>query len=84
MTEPLPTLGGALRDEEEPAAAAEAATVRGRAAPEAGASLCDTCLHAPVCAVASAINVLGATGQIVISKCEAFATLGTEAPAATE
>lgn len=34
--------------------------------------LCSGCLHAPVCAVASAVRVLGADDQIVISKCGAF------------
>lgn len=39
---------------------------------------CLTCIHASVCAVASAIRSLGADGQVVISKCAAFFEIPTE------
>ena len=76
------TLGGALRDEEaEEISAAELETERQqKRASEAReeAHLCNKCLHAPVCAIASAIRQLGGDGEVVLSVCGAFATLGIE------
>lgn len=69
--------GDALRDDEDAAATER----EERAATKAKAAIveaekehrCNTCLHLPICAVASAIRVLGAEGLIVISKCGAAA-----------
>jgi hypothetical protein len=69
--------GDALRDDEDVAAAEreERNATKAKAAVEEAAKehRCNSCLHLPICAVASAIRVLGAEGLIVISKCGAAA-----------
>lgn len=45
--------------------------------------LCLKCVHASTCAVAASVRLLGAEGQIVISKCAAFFELPKE-PASSE
>jgi len=69
-----PRVGQFLRDEAEATPAAPPA--RPESLPLApGDPLCPACCHAPVCAVAAAIRVLGAEGQIVVSRCPAFECL---------
>lgn len=70
-----PRLGQFSRDEE-PETAPAAEPVR----PESlalvpGEALCPACVHAPVCAVAASIRLVGGEGTIVVSRCPAFECL---------
>lgn len=77
--------GDSLRDEEDVEATEreerKAATAKAAVVEAEKEHRCNTCLHLPICAVASAIRVLGAEGLIVISKCGAAAPFDVvEAP----
>ncbi len=71
-----PRLGQYSRDEEPETATVAAAPVRPESlALATGDPLCPVCVHAPVCAVAASIRLVGGEGAIVVSRCPAFECL---------
>jgi len=67
MSYGVPRVGSALEDAE---ATPPAAPVPAPEAPSG--NLCETCSHAPVCAVRAAVRLVGGEGLILIGACPTY------------